>query len=456
MSLRKPNKKIHFVGIGGAGMSGLAEILLAMGHKVSGSDKEKSETTLYLEKCGATVFEGHQHENLGDAELLIYSSAVPKDNPEMLAAKEKNVPCIRRAELLGQLMLKKTGIAVAGTHGKTTTTSMISKLLIDAGFDPTVVVGGRLKNLKTNARLGKGNYFVTEADEYDRSFLTLFPTISIITSLEEDHLDIYSGLQDLRETFVKFANQTAFDGLVILCADNKNSIELSAQVNSTVVSYGLSDKALIKAENIETKDGRTTFYVSAESRQLDTITLQMPGSHNIQNALAAVTVGLELDIPFETIASSLSGFSGVQRRFEFKGQTKDILVYDDYAHHPTEVAATLQAAKTSWDRRVVVLFQPHLFSRTRDFAVEFADALTIADKIILAEIYPAREKPMSGVTSQLIADKIKKPVLYIRDKNELVKSASAELKSGDMLITMGAGDIWKYGEMILKNLSRQK
>ncbi len=431
-------------------MSGLADILVNMGHRVSGSDREETATTAYLKSRGIEVFKGHAKENIKNVDLVVFSSAVPRENPEMMLAADKNIPTIRRAEMLGQLMQKKEGIAIAGTHGKTTTTSMTGQLLIDAGLDPTVVVGGKMQNLQTNARLGNGQYFVAEADEYDRSFLALHPLISVITSLEEDHLDIYSGLDDLKKTFLQFSNQTSFDGLSILCADHANVVALKNKINTNTITYGLSDLADVRAQNTRFEKGKTFFDLYLHGHKKTSISLQLPGNHNISNALAAITIGLELDISLEKIANSLADFKGVQRRFEFKGEIDGILFYDDYAHHPSEVEATIKAAKAGWANRLVVVFQPHLFSRTRDFYKEFAAALSLADKTILAEIYPAREKPMAGITSAMIASEISGDVEYVADNAKLTGQIAASLKPGDLVLTMGAGDIWKYGEEALK------
>ncbi len=456
MSLQNTKKKIHFIGIGGAGMSGLADILTEMGHTVSGSDKEMSATTAYLESRGITVYKGHAKENTKDVDFVVYSSAVPKDNPEMMQANENNIPTIRRAEMLGQLMQKKTGISIAGTHGKTTTTSMTGQILIDAGLDPTVVVGGKMQNLQTNARLGNGQFFVTEADEYDRSFLALHSRISVITSLEEDHLDIYDGLGDLKKTFLQFANQTSFDGLSILCADEDNVMSLATKIKSTTTKYGLNLQADIRAEEIHFNSGKTKFELVVNGENRGELEILLPGNHNISNALAAITIGLELDIKLDIIKKSLAQFKGVQRRFEFKGEAAGILFYDDYAHHPSEVEAALKAAKAGWTNRIVVIFQPHLFSRTQDFYKDFAKALEIADKVIVAEIYPAREKPIAGVTSQLIVDEISGEVDYFPQNRTLTESISESVENGDLVLTMGAGDIWKYGEEVLMRIGNVK
>ena len=453
MSLQTKTKKIHFIGIGGAGMSGLADILFEMGHKITGSDKEESETTKYLAKRGISVFKGHHSKNIEEQDLVVYSSAISRDNSEMTEAIKKNIPIIRRAEILGQLMQKQYGIAVSGTHGKTTTTSMMSKILIDARLDPTVVVGGKMQNLKTNARLGKGKYFLAEADEFDRSFLTLHPVISIITSLEEDHLDIYKDFADLRSTFLKFVNQTAFDGLVLLCGDHENVANLSSEISANSIIYGTMKNANIFAYNIKNDEGFTQFNLKVFDEDKGLVKINLPGYHNVLNALAAIGVALELEVDFELIKDALGSFNGVQRRFEFKAQRAGILFYDDYAHHPTEVKVTLETAKQGWDKRVVVLFQPHLFSRTADFFKEFAGALSVADLAIVTPIYPARESAMPGVTSQLITNEINKECVVIDDNNSIVETVQKLLNENDLFLTMGAGDIWKYGEQIIERMT---
>lgn len=448
-------RKVHFIGIGGAGMSGLADILIEMGIEVSGSDRESSAATDYLKGRGATFFLGHAFDNVGDANLLVYSSAVAADNPEIMEAKKRRIPSIKRAELLGILMKEKEGIAIAGTHGKTTTTSIVGHMLVENKLDPTIVVGGKMQNSQTNAKLGKGKYFVTEADEYDRSFLTLFPKISVVTSLEEDHLDIYKDLADLKNTFAKFTNQTAFDGLVLLNKDDENVMELEEHTTRKTQTFGLSKESDVIAKNITFKNGRTSFDVEVNGQIKGNIELNMPGTHNIKNALAAVSVGLKLGISFVGIKKSLSSFTGVQRRFEFKAEIDGIHFYDDYAHHPSEVRAAISAAKSGWNKRVVIVFQPHLFSRTLDFSKDFAFALDMADKVILAPIYPARENPIPGVTSSLISEQMEKECILL-DEKELIEAAILkEAKSGDLVITMGAGDIWLFGEMAINQLQER-
>ena len=450
--MKRRSKKFHFIGIGGVGMSGLAEILLDMGHQVSGSDREKSELTSYLEDKGAVIFEGHSADNVQPVDFLVYSSAIPKENPEMQKSAELGIPTIRRAEMLGQLFNRKFGIGIAGTHGKTTTTSMLGNVLMKANLDPTIIVGGKLQNLMTNARLGRSEYLVAEADEYDRSFLALFPRLAVITSLEADHLDIYADLQDIKDTFVQFANQVPFDGSVIVSADDERLTEIIPQINSTVLTYGTSENARLRAKDIRFEGQKTFCTVMQEQTELGELEIQVPGLHNIQNALAVVAVGLELEIPFQKIKHGLATFEGVGRRFELIGQVNDIMVIDDYAHHPTEVAATIQAAKAGWKKRVVAVFQPHLYSRTSDFYKEFAASLSQADLTLVTDIYPAREKPVPGVTGQMIADALSNKHFYVNDKTNLVSGLLEKIQPGDLVLFLGAGDIWKYSRELLKQL----
>jgi UDP-N-acetylmuramate--alanine ligase len=456
MSIFKRKKRFHFVGIGGVGMSGLAEILVNMGHKVTGSDRQKSELTDYLAGIGVEIYEGHKAEHVQDVDYLIYSSAIPMNNPEIVAAITKNIRMIRRAELLGQFMNRKFGIAVAGTHGKTSTTSMIGHILLNGGFDPTIIVGGTLKNLMTNARLGSSEYLVTEADEYDRSFLALFPRIAVITSVEADHLDIYDDLDDLKRTFVKFANQVSFDGLLMVSADDENVQQIQSQFNNTVLTYGFSDHADYRAENIQFNRNCTRFEAFYKVKSLGEFELIVPGDHNVKNALAAIGVCYELEMPVDKIYTGLKTFTGVHRRFEIKADINNILIVDDYAHHPTEVRATLKSAKTGWDSKIIAAFQPHLYTRTRDFYKEFAKALAIADICIICDVYPAREEKIPGVSGEIIARALKKNghknTIYIENKDDIPEQAQKLLKPGNMFISMGAGDIWKAGEKLAQML----
>ncbi len=417
-----------------------------MGHRVTGSDRQLSEITDYLQAQGARIFAGHHAENVPDVDFLIYSSAIPKDNPELQRAREMGIPTMRRAELLGQIFNRHFGIAVAGTHGKTTTTAMIGQILLQAALDPTIIVGGRLHNLMTNARLGGGDYLIAEADEYDRSFLTLFPRIAVLTSLETDHLDIYRDLDDLKRTFTQFANQVTFDGLIIFCNEDRNLKSIQTEFKNTMLTYGLNEQSQIRAANIQFKEDQTLFEVQKGKERLGTITLHVPGEHNVLNALAAVTVGLELEIDFRTIARGLGEFKGVERRFEKHGLVNDILIVDDYAHHPTEIRATLQAARNGWQRRIVAVFQPHLFSRTRDFYNEFALTLQEADLAVVTDIYPAREEPIPGVTGELITNAMGKKGHFIKSKEDVFAFLERQLRPGDLLLFMGAGTINKWAE----------
>ena len=453
---------IHFVGIGGIGMSGIAEILLAEGFRVSGSDLAKSDVTARLEELGACIVQGHSPENLADAEVVVYSSAVkPDENPETLEAMRRKVPLIRRAEMLAEVTRLHYGVAVSGTHGKTTTTSMIGLVLIEGGIDPTVIVGGKLADLGgTNARRGEGEWTVVEADEYDRSFLSLLPTIAVITNLESEHLDIYSDLDDLKRSFVEFANKVPFYGFVALCLDEPELVDIMPRLTRRVVSYGTSSQCDVQASEITYEKGRSRFTVLFRGEVLGTIELGVPGLHNVKNALAAVTSGLALDVPFETISSALVKFSGVYRRFEIKGESRGVLVIDDYAHHPTEVKATLQGVKRGWNRRVVVVFQPHTYTRTRDFHDEFGKSFLNADLVIITDLYPAREQPIQGVNGELVAksatDFGHRHVSYVPEKNDVPAHLSSLLEPGDIVLTMGAGDIWKIGETILEELSKKR
>jgi len=448
-------RKIHFVGIGGIGMSGIAEILINQGFIISGSDLVQSENTEYLEKIGAKIYIGHSEDNLADAEVVVYSSAVkPESNPETIEATRRGLPLLRRAEMLAELSKLNYCLAISGTHGKTTTTSMAGLILIKAGLDPTVIVGGRLKNMAgTNARLGKGEWTVVEADEYDRSFIQLFPTIAIINNIEEEHLDIYNDIDDLKKTFTDFANKTPFYGLVVLCLDDPGVKDILPNIKKKVVTYGLSCHSDVSAENISFEKNHTSYSLVYKGEILGNIELLIPGSHNIRNSLAAISVALELGIDFETIKQALSEFTGVFRRYEFKGEKNGAIVIDDYAHHPTEIKATLQGARASWDDRIICIFQPHTYTRTQSFYKEFGRSFDDADLLIVTDIYPARESPIEGITGELISDYAKKSghknVIYIPDKNNVIEYLEKIYKKNDMIITMGAGDIWKIGEKFL-------
>jgi len=449
-------RRLHFVGAGGVGMSGLAEILLlSTPLEISGCDLARSENTDRLAQLGARIATGHDPEHVRETDLVVISSAVAESNPEVAAARAAGIPVIRRAEMLGEIMRLKQGIAIAGTHGKTTTTSMTGLVLTEAGFDPTIVVGGQVRILGTNARLGKGDYLVAEADEYDRSFLQLTPVVAVITNVEADHLDTYRDLDEIVDAFTAFANRVPFYGSVIACADDAGARRVLPRVHRRVVTYGQSGEADLQAREIRPDPSGTTFDVWEGDRWLiGTVRLGIPGRHNVSNALAAIAVGRELSIPFPTIAAALSGYSGVVRRFESKGERGGVLVVDDYAHHPTEITATLSAARQVYpDRRLVALFQPHLYSRTRDFAAEFGKSLCGSDVAIVTDVYPSREKPIDGVTGELVALAARTAghpcVTYVSEKKRVVGALRSVLRPGDLLLTMGAGDVVRFGERFL-------
>ncbi|HET7153351.1 MAG TPA: UDP-N-acetylmuramate--L-alanine ligase [Candidatus Kapabacteria bacterium] len=444
-------KKIHFVGIGGIGMSGIAEILLDQGFKISGSDMHATDVTDHLKSLGATIYQGHAAENLDEADVLVYSSAVkPNENPEVLAAVEKKIPVIRRAEMLAELTRMKYSVSIAGTHGKTTTTSMTGLVMMEGNLDPTVIVGGKLSGLGgTNARLGHGEWSVIEADEFDRSFLQLFPTVAVITTLEREHLDIYSDIDDIKNAFVEFANKVPFYGFVVLCLDEPALTDILPRVKKRIITYGLTPQCDLYATDLHHQEKVSVFTVVKQGVELGQMQLRIPGVHNIKNALAATAVGLELGVPFEKIASALAKFTGVYRRFEVKADVNGVMVVDDYAHHPTEVKATLEGIRAGWKRRIVAVFQPHTYSRTRDFYMDFGKSFFNADVLIVTDVYPAREQPIQGVTGELIANAAiqfgHRNVHYVQDKAQVPAYLQRIVKPGDIVVTMGAGDIWKYG-----------
>jgi len=448
--------RIHFVGIGGIGMSGIAELLLNLGYTVSGSDLVDSDTTRRLRSLGAKIYTGHHPTNIGEADVVVYSSAVKPDNPEVRAAREKGIPVIRRAEMLAELMRLKYGIAVAGAHGKTTTTSMIASVLARGGFDPTAVVGGKVKSLGSGAKLGQGEFLVAEADESDGSFLRLSPTIAVVTNIDREHLDHYGSLEKIQETFLEFINKIPFYGLAVLCLDDPHIPALLPRVEKRILTYGLNPQADIQAHEISFQGATSSFKVSCGKSLLGQVKLPLPGPHNVLNALAAIGVGLEVGVPFGQIQEALGTFEGVQRRFQVKAVIDDITVVDDYGHHPCEIRATLHAAKLSWGRRLVVVFQPHRYSRTFHLFQDFLTAFHEADTLFLMDIYPAGEEPLEGVSSELLCKAIRdaghRDVEHVRDRRELVDKIMKKLVPGDVVITLGAGDVWKVGEELIDRL----
>lgn len=451
----KKIRHIHFVGIGGSGMSGIAEVLLKLGYHVSGSDLVKGASSLYLEKAGATVYEGHAAANIKGADVVVTSTAISKSNPEVKAALKQGIPVIPRIEMLAEIARLKYTIAISGTHGKTTTTSLIGKIFQEGGLDPTVVVGGRLKAVGTGGVLGNGDFLVAEADESDGSFLKLTPTISVVTNIDNDHLDYYGTEEKLRQAFVEFASRTPFYGTCYLCLEDPGVKKILPQLNRRYKTYGFGDECNFQATGVKLDASGSHFDVHRSGQKLGTIRLPLSGKHNVLNALAAIAVGLHVDLPFDRIASALSRFEGVGRRIELKGEINGITVLDDYGHHPTEIKATLSAIRNRWpDRRLVVLFQPHRFSRTLLLAEEFGPSLKAAHKLFLLPIYPAGEKPIRGVNTQLIAKAIPKKNWTLVKNEDVLSHLEQELKKGDVLLTLGAGDVWKRGEEILKAWSR--
>lgn len=457
--MMKTVKNVHFVGIGGIGMSGIAEILLNQGFNITGSDLNKTEITDRLESLGIKIYEGHDPANIEGADVVVYSSAVNKDNPEVSAAIEKKIPVIKRSEMLAECMRMKYGIGIAGTHGKTTTTSMVGLVLTEAGVDPTIIVGGKLSGLGgTNARLGNGDYIVVEADEFDRTFLMLTPVIAAITTLEKEHLDTYKDLDDIKSAFVEFANKVPFFGFVVLCLDEPALQDIIPLIKKKIFTYGLSPQADVQAVDITHKENSSEYTVVYKEEILGRIKLNVPGVHNIKNSLVAVTIAKELGVPFDTIKKALGDFTGVYRRFE-KKYDNDVMVIDDYGHHPTEINVTLDGIRKGWKRRLIAVFQPHLYSRTRDFYLEFGRSFLNSDVFICTDVYPAREKPIEGVSGQMIAEAAKKfghkNVIYEADKNKIPELLKSIYKKGDIIITLGAGDIWKYGEKFVDYLKSE-
>lgn len=452
----KKFQQIHFVGIGGSGMSGIAEVLLTLGYQVTGSDVAEGEAVRRLRGLGGKITIGHRAENVSGAQVVVVSSAINPQNVEVQTARATGVPVIRRAEMLAELMRLKVGIAVAGAHGKTTTTSMIATVLAHGGLDPTSVVGGRLNSLGASARLGRGEFLIAEADESDGSFLKLSPTIAVVTSIDREHLDFYGTLERIQETFADFLNKVPFYGACVVCLDDPHVQALLPGLEKRVVTYGFSAQAELRGEDVVLKEGGARFRALFGGRDLGAFTISVPGEHNVQNALAAIAVGLELDIGIEAIRGGLAAFAGVERRFQIRGEKSGVMVVDDYGHHPTEIRATLAAAKAGWPRRRVVLFQPHRYTRTRDLMDDFATAFNDADVLILTEIYPAGEAPLEGISARVLGERIKshghRGVHIEPSKERLADAALALIHPGDMVITLGAGDIWKSGVALLERL----
>lgn len=457
---RNRARRLHFIGIGGIGMSGIAEVLLSLGYDVRGSDLSKSPVTARLAGMGAQIFEGHRAENVtDDTDVVVISSAVAAANPEVQQAKRLGIPVIRRAEMLAELMRLKYGIAVAGTHGKTTTTSLVASILEHGGIDPTLVVGGRVKSIGTNARVGAGEYMVAEADESDGSFLSLIPTIAVVTNIDAEHLDHWSGgLPQIVDGFVAFVNKVPFYGAAVLCLDHPTVQSMLPRVTRRHVTYGLSQQADFVGEDIVQEGGKVSFTVRKHGTVLGRVVLHMIGRHNVQNALAAIAVADEVGVDFASCVAGLAAFEGVGRRFEIKGTLtgSDIMVADDYGHHPAEVRATLEAAREAYGRRLVVAFQPHRYSRTRDLIEDFAQAFNASNVLLISDIYAAGEQPIPGVSSENLAAEIRahghSQVEYAGTVQQVTDRLVEIVKPGDLVLTLGAGNIWQAGEGVLARL----
>ena len=452
----RPFQHIHFVGIGGIGMSGIAEVLANLGFRVSGSDQKKSEVTAHLEDLKVEVTEGHDAANVGDAHVVVRSTAVRDDNPEISEARRRMIPVIPRAEMLAELMrMKPYTVAVAGSHGKTTTTSMVATVLGIAGLDPTFVIGGIVRTYRANARLGKSELMVVEADESDRSFLMLTPMIAVVTNIDREHMDYYHDMEDVRRCFTDFVNKVPFYGAAVLCLDDPHVQAVIPKVERRRITYGMSAQADISAHDIQFDQSfGSSFTVLSGVDVLGKVTLRVPGKHSVYNSLAAIAVGLELDVPFDTIAHALSEFSGADRRFQFKGEEKGVTVVDDYGHHPTEIKATLSAARIGApNRRIVVLFQPHRYSRTNDLMDEFASAFNNADVLFVTDIYAASETPIEGINAEVLTGRIKshghKNADYIGALEGAPQTMREHVREGDLVITLGAGSVHRAGDQLL-------
>jgi UDP-N-acetylmuramate--alanine ligase len=453
--MRTQVNKIHMVGIGGSGMSGIAEVLLNLGYKVTGSDMALSDTVKRLKRLGADISIGHGAENLGPADVLVKSTAISESNPEVEQARLRGIPVIPRAEMLAELMRLRSGVAVAGTHGKTTTTSLLATIFSEAGLDPTVIIGGRLNAMGANARLGEGQYLIAEADESDGSFLCLSPVMTIVTNVDADHLDFYSGQDEIDASFIKFCNSIPFYGVNVVCLDDEGVRRILPKINRSVLTYGVEDpKARLKGRILES-GSVSRFEVSIDGAFWGEVTLNHPGRHNVLNALGAIGVAIEAGLPRDAVLKGLSGFGGVGRRFEKKGERNGVLVIDDYGHHPAEILATLKTARSCYpDRRLVVLFQPHRFTRTQALFGDFCKTFEDVDELVLTEIYPASEKPIPGVSGQSLAQGIrqvsKTKVTFVPDFDAALSTLKVMLRPGDVLVTLGAGSVWKVGVQYLE------
>jgi UDP-N-acetylmuramate--alanine ligase len=449
-------KHIHFVGIGGTGMSGIAELLLNLGYKVSGSDISVTPVTERLAALGARVDQGHEAAHVGDPDVVVYSSAIKRDNVEIEAASGKGIPVIPRAEMLAELMRMRQGIAVGGAHGKTTTTWLVGLVMAAARLDPTIIVGGRLKALGSNAKLGSGNYLVAEADESDGSFLRLSPTIAVITTVDEEHLDHYVNLDAIKGAFIEFANKVPFYGAAVVCLDDENVQSIMPHIERRVITYGFSHQADVQARDLVQEGTDVTFNAVLRGKNMGSVLLKTPGEYNVLNSLAAIAIGVELDIPFQAIGEGLARFTGISRRLELKGEAGGVTVMDDYAHHPTEVAATLGAVRSTYGRRIVAVFQPHRYTRTHALWERLGRSFYDADTVIVTSVYAAGEAPIEGVTGELVAraavESGHRDVKYVPEMDDVIDHLEHTVAEGDIVITLGAGSIYAAGERLLERL----
>lgn len=458
-SMQRKVRQIHFVGIGGIGMSGIAEVLLNLGYAITGSDVSLSDITQRLTSLGAVIFSGHQASHLRDADVVVTSTAVKDDNPEVLEAHRRNIPVIPRAEMLAELLKMKFSVAVSGSHGKTTTTSMVSTVLAYGGLDPTMVIGGKLASIGSNAKIGDGEIIVAEADESDGSFLKLNPCLAVITNIDREHLDYYRDIEEIKAAFLKFANIVPFYGSTILCLDNEHVREILPQIKRKVITYGLTSPADYQATEMVLAGPLSKFSVSCRGERLGKVTLKVPGRFNIANALATIAVARELDMPFDAIRKGLEAFVGVHRRLEIKGKVNGVTVVDDYGHHPTEIRETLAAARQVWKDRIIVVFQPHRYTRTQKLFNEFLTAFPDADYLIVTDIYAASEKPIEGVSAASLCEGIRAHghpgVIYLSGFDDMTDHLMAMAKPSDVIITQGAGSVWKVGEEFLKRVGKK-
>ena len=451
--MRRKVETIHFVGIGGIGMSGIAEVLLNLGYKVTGSDLGVTDITQRLRDLGAVVYHGHRAEQVGRADVVVTSTAVRKDNPEVLEAHRRGIPVIPRAEMLAELLKMKFSIAVSGSHGKTTTTSMIATVLAAGGLDPTMVIGGKLGSIGSNAKMGDGEIIVAEADESDGSFLKLGPTMAVITNIDREHLDHYRDIDEIKEAFLKFANIVPFYGCTVACVDDPHVREILPEVKRRVITYAVDREADYRASGVRLRGRSSSFHVLRRGEDLGEVVLNVPGACNVANAMAAVAVAMEIDMDFDAVREGIGRFSGVHRRLETKGEVGGVTVVDDYGHHPTEIRETLAAARQLWDGRLIVVFQPHRYTRTKALFDEFTTAFPAADVLIVTEIYAASEEPIEGVSGEALARAMARKggeVVYVKDMEEVVERLMVVARPGDVIVTQGAGSVWKVGEAFLE------